>query len=222
MINVLIADDQELFCESLKIVLEALTDELRVIGVASDGSQAVQMAQQLQPDLILMDVRMPKMDGTAATNEILKANPQQKIIIITSFQEERYAAKTLMYGAIGYLLKNMQPANLISAIRAANEGMILLSARTAAQLFKPDNAPEESEELLLWYKEIYVSLNKREREILKLMIDGHSNKQIAQALYLSEPTVRNYISSIYCKFDISNRMEEIEHGKKIMEYFSDG
>ena len=220
MIRILIADDQELFAENLKIMLEALTDDIVIEAIAKDGEEAIRLSSQYQPDLILMDVRMPKKDGIEATCEIIKSNPNQKILIITSFQEEKYAAKALKHGAIGYLLKNMQPQNLITAIRAANDGLVLLSDITANQLFKDEEAPQ-SEEILLWYKNIYISLNSREREILQQMTEGRSNKQIAQNLYLSDATIRNYISSIYSKFENSNRMEVIEHGKKILEYFSD-
>ncbi len=220
MIRIVIADDQKLFAENLKIMLEAMTDDIKIVDIASDGDQAITMVDNDQPDLVLMDIRMPKKDGVAATREILKKNPDQKILIITSFQEEKYASQTLKYGAIGYLLKNMQPQNLIAAIRAANEGMVLLSDATATQLFKASNL-QENDDILLWYKEVYISMNSREREVLQLMIDGQTNKQIASSLYLSEPTIRNYISSIYSKFNSSNRMEVIEHGRKILGYFSD-
>lgn len=221
MIRIIIADDQELFAENLKIMLETLTQDLSVIGIALDGAQAVKLARELNPDLILMDIRMPNLNGMEATRDILKTNPHQKILIITSFQEGEYASKLLKFGVAGYLLKNMHPQNLIAAIRAVHEGMTLLSDTTAMQLFGPDEEGEKKEQLL-WYKKIYISMNNREREVLKLMIQGRSNKQIAQELYLSEATIRNYISAIYTKFDNNNRMEVIGHGKKVLEYFSDG
>lgn len=219
--KILIADDQLLFAENLKIVIEALTDDLKVIGIASDGFQAVEMAKELNPDMILMDMRMPKLDGVEATKEIIQQKPQQKIIIITSFQEEKYAPKALHYGAIGYLLKDLPPQNLINAIRSANEGIVMLSNTTASQLFGRSEAVDEDEETLLWYKSVYINLNSREKEILQLMIKGYSNKKIADELYLSEATVRNYISSIYACFNNSNRFEVIQHGRKILAYFSD-
>ena len=221
MIRIIIADDQVLFAESLKIMLEASADDIRVVGIAQNGEQVIRLTKELRPDLILMDIRMPETDGISATRAIREWNPDQKILIITSFQEKEYAFKLMKLGAAGYLLKNMPPQQLITAIRAVNDGMTLLSGSTASQLFRTGEDKDEEEELLVWYKNVYVSMSNREREVFKLLVAGYTNRQIANDLYLSEPTIRNYISSIYTKLNTNNRIEVIEHGKKIFEFFSE-
>lgn len=219
--NILIADDQVLFAENLKIVLETLTDDMKVVGIAEDGNQAVSMAEQMSPDLILMDVSMPNKNGVEATREILLQNPNQKIVILTSMQDESCAAQALKYGAVGYLLKDMRSKKLITALRTINEGMVLLSNATAQSVFKiSDRAESGDVETLRLYKKIFDSLNNREIDVIKSLVKGASNQAIANELFLSEPTVRNYISSIYSKFGTNNRMEVIKHGKNIIAFFS--
>lgn len=218
MIRILIADDQLLFAENLKIMLETLTDDLRIIGIAANGKQAIEMTEALQPDIVLMDIRMPNMNGIDATKAILNKNKKQKIVIMTTFQEENYVSTTLSSGAVGYLLKTMRSQDLISALRAVNEGVILLSAQVIEHLVKPEE-PTVNEETKRRYKQLFDSFSKREKEVLRLIAEGHSNHRIAQELYLSEPTVRNYISSIYTKLGTNNRLEVIEDVKKNFSSF---
>lgn len=218
MIRILIADDQLLFAENLKIMLETLTDDLRIIGIAANGKQAIEMTEALQPDIVLMDIRMPNMNGIDATKAILSKNKKQKIVIMTTFQEENYVSTTLSSGAVGYLLKTMRSQDLISALRAVNEGVVLLSAQVIEHLVKPEE-PTVNEETKRRYKQLFDSFSKREKEVLRLIAEGHSNHRIAQELYLSEPTVRNYISSIYTKLGTNNRLEVIEDVKKNFSSF---
>lgn len=218
MIRILIADDQLLFAENLKIMLETLTDDLRIIGIAANGKQAIEMTEALQPDIVLMDIRMPNMNGIDATKAILNKNKKQKIVIMTTFQEENYVSTTLSSGAVGYLLKTMRSQDLISALRAVNEGVVLLSAQVIEHLVKPEE-PTVNEETKRRYKQLFDSFSKREKEVLRLIAEGHSNHRIAQELYLSEPTVRNYISSIYTKLGTNNRLEVIEDVKKNFSSF---
>ena len=213
MIRILIADDQLLFAENLKIMLETLTDDLRIVGIATDGKQAIDMTAALHPDIVLMDIRMPNINGIDATKAILSQDKKQKIVIMTTFQEENYVSTTLCSGAVGYLLKTMRSQDLISALRAVNEGVILLSAQVIEHLVKPEERAA-NEETRQHYRQIFDSFSKREKEVLRLIAEGHSNHRIAQELYLSEPTVRNYISSIYTKLGTNNRLEVIEDVKK--------
>lgn len=216
-ISILIADDQLLFAENLKIMLETLTDDIRVAGIAADGVQAVEMAEALNPDIILMDIRMPNMNGVDATKAILGKNKSQKIVIMTTFQEEDYVTATLNHGAIGYLLKNMKSSDLITALRAVNNGSVLISPQVISQLLRhTDEEMDEAEAARC--RSLYESFSNREKEVLNMMASGYSNRRIAQALFLSEPTVRNYISSIYAKLGTNDRMEVIASAKKLLTY----
>ncbi len=217
LIRILIVDDQMLFAENLKIMLETLTDDIRVTGIASDGVQAVEMADTLKPNIILMDIRMPKMNGVDATKAILSKNKNQKIVMMTTFQEEEYVTATLNHGAIGYLLKNMKSNDLITALRAAASGNVLISPQVISQLLKHASDEIDEEEAKRGLS-LYDSFSNREKEVLQMMASGYSNRRIAQALFLSEPTVRNYISSIYTKLGTNDRMEVIASAKKLLSY----
>ena len=218
MIRVVIADDQFLFADNLKIMLEGLTDDIRVVGIAKDGLEAVQMARELFPDIILMDIRMPNLSGVEATKQILEENPGSKIIIMTTFDEEDYVTETLNSGAAGYLLKDLKSHDLITALYAVHNGTILLSPQVMKQLLR--YAASFSDENREAYKTLYDSLTKREREVLAKLADGCSNRRIAKELFLSEATVRNYISFLYTKMGTNDRMEVIAYAKKIVSAVS--
>lgn len=218
--QILIADDQMLFAENLKIVLETLTTDMKVVGIAENGKKAVEMARTLHPDLILMDVFMPEMDGVEATHRILTENPAQKILVLTSIQDENSARRALKFGAAGYLLKDMRSNKLITMLRAVSEGVVILADTTAQSVFCGEESEDDTDKYNQQYQETYQMLNNREIDVLKLLTKGLSNQAIANRLFLSESTVRNYISSIYSKFKTSNRMEVMEHGRKILMLFS--
>lgn len=218
MIRILIADDQLLFAENLKIMLETLTDDMRIVGIASDGAQAIDMANAMQPDIILMDIRMPNVDGLNATKSILSRNRKQKIVIMTTFQEEHYVSTTLHSGAVGYLLKSMKSRDLIAALRAVNEGMVLLSPQVIDSLIKLDHDPID-EEALQRYQQLFDSFSRREKNVLRLVANGYSNQRIAQELFLAEATVRNYISTIYTKLGTNDRLEVIKYAKQHFSSF---
>ena len=213
-INLLLVDDQQLFSENLKLMLETLSEDIRVIGIADNGKEAVSMAETQQPDIILMDVSMPVMDGVEATKIIHEKYPEIKIVILTTFPDDSYVKDALHYGAYGYILKNMCSEDLISSIRAISRGAALFSPAILEKLVhKEDIKPGRSHESIE-YKEILNRLGNREKEILKLVAKGYSNNEIADSLFISEPTVRNYISSIYAKVGTKDRLQVMSFGQK--------
>jgi DNA-binding NarL/FixJ family response regulator len=206
-INVLLADDQQLFSDNLKLMLETLSEDIYVTGIAVNGEEAVKMAETHLPDIILMDVSMPVMDGVEATKIIHQRFPDIKIVMLTTFPDDSYVENALQYGAYGYILKNMRSVDLISSIRAISRGAALFSPAILEKLIPNEGAkiggsPEHNE-----YREIINRLGNREREILQLVAKGYSNKEIANAIFISEPTVRNYISSIYAKVGTKDRLQ---------------
>ncbi|MBN1409856.1 MAG: response regulator transcription factor [Spirochaetales bacterium] len=215
-IRILLADDQTLFVESLKTVLEIRAGDIEVAGIARNGEEAVAMALELKPDVILMDVRMPVMDGVMATKEIHGRQPETHIIMLTTFNDDEYVLNALHYGAAGYLLKDIPPGDVISAIRAVNEGHVLIAQHVAAKLVdhayglkKPEPEGGTGDKLK--------SLTEREKTILKLISEGHNNSEIAARLYLAEQTVKNYVSVLYSKLGISGRSHAMKLGLGVTE-----
>lgn len=209
-IRLLLADDQVLFAQNLKIVLEGADARLSVIGIAEDGCQAVRMAQELLPDIILMDVRMPKLDGVGATKNIISKTPRTSIIMLTIFDDDDYVLEALEYGASGYLLKNMKPETLISSIHAVYEGAVLISPSVAQKLVHSGmthkgkkHSPDP------WVR----TLAPREKHVLCLLLQHLNNREIAERLSISEATVRNYVSAIYDKLNANDRF----HATRIAE-----
>lgn len=215
-IRVLIADDQELFTESLRSLLNNYADDIEVVGIAKSGKEAIELAEIKNPQIILMDVRMPEINGVEATERILKLFPNIKIMILSTFDEDDYVREALHLGASGYLLKDISPTELIAAIRALMEGAIQISPSVAAklveQIYDYNNMKNKG---LEWYRK----LTKREKEIFKLISKGYSNKQIAKEIYIGEQTVRNYVSTIYSKLGIRDRYQIIQlaNSLKIMK-----
>lgn len=212
-IKVLIVDDQELILESLNIVLE-MEDDIEVVGLAKNGEEAISHCEKSQPDIILMDINMPIMDGVVATEKIKLRFPLTKIIILTSYKEVEYVLAALGHGAEGYLLKAIHPKNLIAGIRVVHTGSTLISPEMAQKMIKSmsKNGPSSTTdtrtidpELLKKDKEF--GLSTREVEILHKLALGLRNQDIAKALYLSEGTVKNYISNIYSKLNVKGRRE---------------
>jgi DNA-binding NarL/FixJ family response regulator len=212
-IKVLIVDDQELILESLNIVLE-MEDDIEVVGLAKNGEEAINYCEKSQPDIILMDINMPIMDGVVATEKIKPRFPLTKIIILTSYKEVEYVLAALSYGAEGFLLKAIHPKNLIAGIRVVHTGGTLISPEMADKMIKSmlksgisstmDTRASEPEWL---EKNNDFRLSIREVEVLHKLALGLRNQDIAKALYLSEGTVKNYISNIYSKLNVKGRRE---------------
>ena len=198
-IRILLVDDQVLFINSLKTVLEMKDTEIEVVGVCYSGEDAIALCDERNPDLVLMDVKMPGMDGVEATREIVERHPDMKIIMLTTFDEDEYVKNALKVGAKGYLLKDMLPADLIYAIKNVNRGLMHISP---AFLFQ-ENAIDSIAEKPSWYGE----LNEKEIEILALITQGYDNNEIAAKVNLAHQTVKKYVSAIYEILDVRDRMQ---------------
>ena len=215
-IRVLIADDQNLFAESLKYVLAGAADgKIEVIDVAENGEEAVRAAAEKRPDVILMDIRMPVMDGVDATAIIHRDCPNIKILILTTFDDDELAMKALSQGASGYVLKSVDPEDLILSIESLLKGAFVISDSVGVKLFD-HNRPRESEAekeqetivlgLLIRH---FPALSLREAQVAELAAQALSNKEIGQAFSISERTVKNHLSSVYDKLGIHKRLELI-------------
>ena len=216
MIQILLVDDQSLFVESLKASLQTYVDDIEVVGIAKNGVEAVRMAAELVPEIILMDVHMPVMNGVEATIKIRTANDRIKIIMLSTYDEDEYVRDALRHGAVGYLLKDISPTELIAAIRALQSGIVQISPQIASKLINQmydETSPkyEESRKRFEWFE----TLTGREKEIFGLIATGYDNKQIAERLALAEQTVRNNISIIYSKLEVKDRFEIIQLANKI-------
>ena len=211
MIRVMLADDQKILSEGIKSVLETCPD-IQVCGIAYDGIQAVEMARQFKPDVILMDVRMPEMNGVVATRRIKESDPDIKIIILTTFDDSDYILSGINNGASGYLLKDIGSTALIDAIKNAYEGDTILPSKIAKKI--TDAALLVSSDKQLKLKKAF-GLSDREVDIALMLADGFTNRQIASAVKLSDGTARNYISSIYLKLGVDSRLAAIEKIKEI-------
>lgn len=200
-IKILLADDQTLMRDGLKTILE-LEDNMEVIGTAKNGQEAVEFCKNTPPDIILMDIRMPVIDGVMSTKIIKSLYPEIVILILTTFNDDDYIIDALSYGASGYILKDIEADNLIKSINDAYKGCFMLPSdvaiKIAKRLTKTTIVTNEQKQSLSDFSE-------REIEIAKMMVLGFNNKQIAASLFISEGTVKNYISNIYSKLGTSDR-----------------
>lgn len=199
-IKLLLVDDQELIRESLAFVLDTDPD-IEVVGLAANGEEGIQLCEKLQPSIVLMDIQMPVLDGIQATKAIKQKWPEIKVMILTTFQEVEQVVEALSLGAEGYLLKAIHPNDLISGIKHIHNDGTLLSHNLAKALVEQIQNPKEKKTKLKY------GLTEREEQILKLISQGLNNKQISERSFLSEGTVKNYISSIYHKLDVKDRFQ---------------
>jgi DNA-binding NarL/FixJ family response regulator len=187
---------------------------MEVVGVANSGEEAVRIAEAEAPDVILMDVRMPVMDGVEATRRLMESRPNTKIVMLTTYDDDEYVRDAMQYGAAGYLLKSIPPSELAASIRVAATGTIQISPEVAGTVLKdgaktllekpyPENLPKRIQNLLQ-------SLTSREREVLSLLTKAYDNHQIADVLHIADQTVKNHVHSIYEKLYVSNRMQLIQ------------
>ncbi len=197
-ISVLIVDDHTVVRQGLRTLLE-LQEDIEVVGEASNGVEAVEQARQLLPDVVLMDLVMPEMDGIAATRSIRSLCPTTKVIILTSFAEDDKVFPSIKAGAQGYLLKNVSPTDLIKAIQAAHRGEAQLDPEIAKKLMDEFSAKPE--------KPTSGELTAREMEVLRIIARGLNNREIAEELVLSEKTVKTHVSNILSKLHLSDRTQ---------------
>ncbi|MFJ5226193.1 response regulator [Streptomyces sp. NPDC088400] len=206
-IHVLLVDDHQVVRRGLRTFLE-IQDDIKVVGEASDGAEGVARAEELRPDVVLMDIKMPGMDGIEALRKLRDLDNPARVLIVTSFTEQRTVVPALRAGASGYVYKDVDPEALAGAIRSVHAGHVLLQPEVAGALLAQDE-PNSGQGR-------GTSLTDREREVLGLIADGRSNREIARALVLSEKTVKTHVSNILMKLDLSDRTQAalwaVRHG----------
>ncbi len=212
-IRVLLADDQSILADGIKSVLSSC-EEIEVVGIAQDGFEALDLLEKTSPDVVLMDIRMPNMNGVIATQEVKRRRPEVKVIILTTFDDSDYILNAINNGASGYLLKDTSSAALIDAIKNAYAGDTILPAKIAKRIADAARLVSNDREIKL--KRAY-GLSDRETEIALMIYEGFTNKQVASALKLTDGTARNYISSIYVKHEAENRLEAVEKMRNIIQ-----
>ena len=211
-IKVLVVDDQQELAKELKSVLE--TDEtLQVVGTATDGFDALEKMPALLPDVVLMDIRMPNMNGVVATQRIKALHPETKVVILTTFDDSDYILNAINNGASGYLLKDIGGNALIDAVKNAYAGDTILPAKIARRI--ADAAKHVSADRKIRLTRAF-GFSDREVEIALMMFEGFTNRQISSALKLSEGTTRNYVSAIYIKTNSENRAEAVQAIKSVL------
>ena len=202
-IRILLADDHSVVRQGLKMFL-ALEPDFEVVGEAKNGQEAFRLAKELRPDVVLMDLLMPVMDGIAATAAIRQELPDTEVIALTSVLEDVSVVNAVKAGAIGYLLKNTEADALVRAIRAAAEGQVQLAPEAQARLMREVRAPDSPEKL-----------SERETEVLRLVAAGRANKEIARELGIGEKTVKTHVSSILAKLGVQSRTQAALHAARI-------
>jgi DNA-binding NarL/FixJ family response regulator len=222
-LKLLLADDQYLFLESLKILLENTADDIEVTATAGNGEEAIRALDAIggeKPvDAVLLDVRMDIMDGVTASKIIHQKFPLVHIIMLTTFEDDTYVHEAMATGAAGYLLKNIAPKMLVSAVHAVCDGSIIIDPDIAGSLLQTITAGRDSgrqvfkDQLPEWFYE----LKPKERLIIREIIKGKNNKEIAADINIGEQTVRNYISSLYTKLEVADRREMLKKVRQIPE-----
>jgi DNA-binding NarL/FixJ family response regulator len=202
-INVLLVEDQTLMRQGLKTLLE-LEPGLKVIGEAGDGRTAVKMALQLRPDIILMDVQIPEMNGVEATAAICRGWPAAKVIILTTFDRDDYVFQGVRAGALGYLLKDLPAQKLYDTIRRVHAGEVFIQPEIASRTLRAALHPGD----------LIEPLSDREQEVLVMLAQGIPNKEIADKLHLAEGTVKNHVSNILSKLQVQNRTQAADLARR--------
>jgi DNA-binding NarL/FixJ family response regulator len=204
-IRLLLVDDEDLVRFGLRTILD-LSDDIDVVGEASDGAQAVSAARALRPEVVLMDIRMPRVDGLAATRQILDQPDPPKVVILTTFHLDEYVYSALQAGASGFLLKDTPPRQIVAAIRAVAAGSEMLSPAVTRRLIAEYVAPRDHPQRIESRRKLAL-LSDRERDVLTLIGRGLSNADAAQNLFMSEATIKTYVSRMLTKLGLTNRTQ---------------
>lgn len=197
--KVLIVDDDELVCDGLKLLLD-MEDDFEVNGIAHNGMEAFNLCEKLMPDIVLMDIRMPDIDGVIGTKMIKEKFKQIKIVILTTFKDDEYIKEAIKAGAEGYILKNQKADTMIESLRAVSKGNFVFQkevANSISSMLKEGHKVDISK----------FNLSQREMEVMKLVADGLSNKEIGDKLFISDGTVRNYVTTILEKLNLRDRTQ---------------
>jgi NarL family two-component system response regulator LiaR len=202
-IRLLICDDQAIVCEGLRAILEGAR-QIEVVGVANNGVDAVELTRTTQPDLVLMDLKMPRMNGLQATKAICEQFPDVRILVLTTYDEDEWVIDAIRAGAAGYVLKDTPQEDLIKAIVETMKGWSHIDPQVAGKILKH---VAQQPDRVLPDRKLIGQLSGREREVLRLLASGLSNADIAQTLFLSEGTVKNYVSIIFAKLGVADRTQ---------------
>jgi NarL family two-component system response regulator LiaR len=210
MLKVIICDDQAIVCDGLEMLLK-LERDIEVVGLAQDGAEAVELADARPPDLVLMDLKMPGMNGVEATRRIRSRHPETKVLVLTTYDDDQWLFDAIRAGASGYLLKDTPRAKVIEAIRGTVLGQAYLDPAVAGKILE-----QAATQQLQPPTQVTEKLTGREEDVLRLMARGLTNTEIAERLHLSEGTVRNHVSAIFAKLGVSDRTQAaiiaIRHG----------
>lgn len=216
MIRVLLVDDQRLMRDGMRTLL-SLEPDLEVVGEAGDGQEALPAALSLRPDVVLMDVRMPGMNGVAATRELRRVLPEVKVLVLTTFDDDDLVLEALREGAAGYLTKDLPAEEIADAVRRVQSGGVVMpppiAAKVVAELARRPSAPAPS---AAKDEQALAQLTDREHEVLRLLGQGYSNKEIGEALFITEGTAKNHVSSVIEKLGLRDRTQAalwaVRHG----------
>ncbi|MEL7649591.1 MAG: response regulator transcription factor [Sedimentibacter sp.] len=205
MIRLLLADDQDILVEGLKLIL-GTEEDIEVVGTANNGKKAYELCRWNMPDVVLMDIQMPDINGVEATRMIKRDFPSVKVIVLTTFNDDEYIYEALKNGASGYLLKDTSPSEIAGAVRTVYEGGALIQSEVAVKVIDKFSKLAREEHKKDSDKRVEL-LTDREKDILRLIGEGKNNKEIAEELYLSQGTVKNHITRVLIKLDLRDRTQ---------------
>ncbi|MFO7731815.1 MAG: response regulator transcription factor [Spirochaetia bacterium] len=214
-IRVVLVDDQVLFVESLQTVLELKAADIEIVGIAHDGKSGLEVIRRTHPEIVLMDVRMPGMDGVEATRLLHQELPEIKVVMLTTFDDDIYVREAMQYNALGYILKNIPSTDLIDSIHAVRNGTIQLSAGVMDKIVGRDQVQSQDSINSNPGKISAAVFSRREREVLYLLSKGLDNTAIAEKLFIAEQTVKNQISKIYTKIGVHDRFQAAEIARQL-------